>query len=340
MTRIDCDIAVLGSGFGGTLLAIVARKLGYSVALLERTAATRDFAIGESSTPLADFKLAAIAATFGLDWLKPFAKYGSWKTRYPDIRCGPKRGFSFFRHEPNRSFSPHGANANSLLVAANPDEPRTDTHWFRADIDAHLVRRTVDAEVVFLDHLEIDCLRHECGWHLSGKRPDKAVSVRAGVMIDATGDGQLFGHALGLETMPPSTLHTRSRACTAILPAWPAGRMSSKSRMARRRPRSTRSPAMPPHSTISWTAAGCGFCASMTASPVPAFRSIRPSIRSGPAKRRMPSGGDWSTHIPRLLASSPRSGPSGPSCARTGCSAVGVARRARLGFVASCRRFS
>src|SRR5579862_2754590 len=155
MTKLDCDIAILGSGFGGTLLALVARKLGYSVALLERGSHPR-FAIGESSTPLADFKLAAIAETFGLDWLKPFAKYGAWKTRYPDIRCGPKRGFSFFRHEPNHSFSPHEANANSLLVAASPDEPRADTHWFRADVDAYLVRRAVDAGVIFLDHLEID----------------------------------------------------------------------------------------------------------------------------------------------------------------------------------------
>ena len=58
MTKIDCDIAIVGSGFGGTLLAIIAQRLGRSAALLERGAHPR-FAIGESSTPLADFKLAA-----------------------------------------------------------------------------------------------------------------------------------------------------------------------------------------------------------------------------------------------------------------------------------------
>jgi FADH2 O2-dependent halogenase len=211
VSRIDCDLAIVGSGFGGTLLALIARKLGYGVALLERGSHPR-FAIGESSTPLADFKLAAIADQFGLDWLKPFAKYGAWKARYPEIRCGPKRGFSFFRHHPGRAFIPHASNANALLVAANPDEVRADTHWFRADFDAHLVERARQAGVAFLDQLQIDSLRHEHGWHMAGTRPDGAAQVRAGLLIDATGDGRLLARALGLESVPVSAFRTRSRA--------------------------------------------------------------------------------------------------------------------------------
>src|SRR5437764_5503241 len=121
MTTIDCDLAILGSGFGGTLLALVARKLGYSVALLERGSHPR-FAIGESSTPLADFKLAAIAERFGLDWLRPLAKYGSWKRAQPEIGCGLKRGFSFFRHQAGQPYRAHSDNGNALLVAASPDD--------------------------------------------------------------------------------------------------------------------------------------------------------------------------------------------------------------------------
>src|SRR6478672_2683730 len=130
MTRIDCDLAVLGSGFGGTLLALIARRLGLGVALLERGTHPR-FAIGESSTPLADFKLARIADHFGLDWLRPFSKYGTWKAAYPHLPCGLKRGFSFFRHNPGRPFEAGDRNANALLVAASPDDANSDTHWFR-----------------------------------------------------------------------------------------------------------------------------------------------------------------------------------------------------------------
>lgn len=44
------DIAVIGSGFGGSLMGMIARRLGRSVVLLERGRHPR-FSIGESSTP-------------------------------------------------------------------------------------------------------------------------------------------------------------------------------------------------------------------------------------------------------------------------------------------------
>ena len=157
MTNIACDLAIVGAGFGGTLLALIARKLGLSVALLERGMHPR-FAIGESSTPLADFKLARIADRFGLAWLRPFAKYGAWTATNPHVNRGLKRGFSFFRHESGRAFTPHPDNANALMVAASPDEARSDTHWFRADFDAFLVERAIAAGVTYLDRIEIHTL--------------------------------------------------------------------------------------------------------------------------------------------------------------------------------------
>jgi FADH2 O2-dependent halogenase len=211
MTQIDCDIAIIGSGFGGTLLALIARRLGYTVALLERGTHPR-FAIGESSTPLADFKLAAIAERFGLDWLRPFAKYGTWKATYPGVRCGMKRGFSFFRHVAGKRYTPNQANDNALLVAASLDDAHADTHWFRADFDAYLVGRAIEAGVAFLDQLEVHAVRHDHGWQVQGTRSAGAVEVRADFVIDATGDGQMLGRALGLESVPGTALRTRSRA--------------------------------------------------------------------------------------------------------------------------------
>ena len=46
----DCDLAIIGSGFGGSLLAMIAARLGYRVVLLERGRHPR-FAIGESASP-------------------------------------------------------------------------------------------------------------------------------------------------------------------------------------------------------------------------------------------------------------------------------------------------
>lgn len=212
MTRIDCDLAILGSGFGGTLLAIIARRLGFGTALIERGSHPR-FAIGESSTPLADFKLAAIADRFGLEWLRPFAKYGPWKATYPHVGCGLKRGFSFFRHERGQPYTPHPSNDNTLLVAASPADARSDTHWLRADFDAHLVNRAVEAGVPYLDRMDVQTLQHDDrGWHIEGTRPDGAVRIRAGMVIDATGNGQAVGRALGVPSVEASALRARSRA--------------------------------------------------------------------------------------------------------------------------------
>jgi tetracycline 7-halogenase / FADH2 O2-dependent halogenase len=211
MIQIGCDIAILGSGFGGTLLALIARRLGFTVALRERGTHPR-FAIGESSTPLADFKLAAIAERFGLDWLRPFTKYGTWKATYPNVRCGMKRGFSFFRHVAGQRFTPNHANDNALLVAASPENALADTHWLRADFDAHLVGRALDAGVAYLDRLEINAIRHELGWQVHGMRLAEAIELRAEFVIDATGDAQMLGRTLGLESVASAELRTRSRA--------------------------------------------------------------------------------------------------------------------------------
>jgi len=212
VTRFDSDLAILGSGFGGSLLAIIARKLGYSVVLLERGCHPR-FAIGESSTPLSNFKLTRIADHFGLDWLRPFARYGTWKTTYPHITCGLKRGFSFFRHERGQSFVAQRDNANSLLVSASPDNSDSDTQWLRSEFDAHVVARAVDAGVVYLEQCEVHNVRHDArGWELHGTRPDEAVHVHAPFLVDASGTGQVLADTLGIPPVAPAELRVRSRA--------------------------------------------------------------------------------------------------------------------------------
>src|SRR5436190_13688648 len=117
--KSDFDIAVVGSGFGGSLLAMIARRLGRSVILLERGRHPR-FAIGESSSPLANLLLEQLARRYDLPRLLPLTEYGKWQRTYPDIGCGLKRGFSFYAHETGRPFVPREDRSNELLVAASP----------------------------------------------------------------------------------------------------------------------------------------------------------------------------------------------------------------------------
>ena len=56
MSALDVDVAIVGGGFGGSLLALVLRRAGLRVALIDRGRHPR-FVIGESSTPIANLVL-------------------------------------------------------------------------------------------------------------------------------------------------------------------------------------------------------------------------------------------------------------------------------------------
>lgn len=149
------DLAIVGSGFGGSLTALVARRLGLDVILLERGTHPR-FAIGESSTPMSNILIETIARDFDLPRLAPFSRYGTWKKTYPEIGVGPKRGFSFYGHALDRPFTARGDRSDQLLAEASPHHDVADTHWYRPDLDHFLVREAVVAGVEYVDRVELD----------------------------------------------------------------------------------------------------------------------------------------------------------------------------------------
>ncbi|MFO1501749.1 MAG: hypothetical protein U1G07_25800 [Verrucomicrobiota bacterium] len=151
MKTLHFDLIVLGSGFGGSLLSMVARQLGRSVLLLERGAHPR-FAIGESSTPLANSLWEELSERYDLPRLRPLSKWGSWQQAYPEIGCGLKRGFSFFHHSAGQAFQSDAKRSNQLLVAASSRDEAADTHWYRPDFDHFLVREAQRLGVEYLDH--------------------------------------------------------------------------------------------------------------------------------------------------------------------------------------------
>ena len=81
------DIAVVGSGFAGSLLAMTAHRLGRSVILLEKGKHPR-FAIGESSTPLTNLLLEDLTTRYNLPALTPLAKWEPGNKRIPMLPAG------------------------------------------------------------------------------------------------------------------------------------------------------------------------------------------------------------------------------------------------------------
>ena len=196
----DVDLAIVGSGFGGSILAMVARRLGLRVALIERGRHPR-FAIGESSSPLAGILIEQLADRYDLPRLRPLAAFGAWQRAYPDLVCGLKRGFTYFKHEAGRPFAAAADRSNHLLVAASPHDEISDTHWLRSDVDTFLMREAVALGAEYADEVQLESLDWTAAGLavLGGRRRGAAFRVGARGVIDATGPRGFLSRALALQ---------------------------------------------------------------------------------------------------------------------------------------------
>lgn len=199
------QVAVVGSGFAGSLIARILATQGFSVVLLERGSHPR-FAIGESTTPLANLSLERIAKRYGLTDLYHLAAHGRWRQRYPDVRGGLKRGFTFYRHHPGEPL----ATSERLLVAASPDAFVSDSHWLRADVDHHLVREAIAGGVDYRDCAQLETVAFgDDGVRLSGHRHGMPFTVDVDFVIDASGPSGFLARQLRISSGLERT-HTRS----------------------------------------------------------------------------------------------------------------------------------
>jgi tetracycline 7-halogenase / FADH2 O2-dependent halogenase len=211
---VRVDVAIVGSGFAGSLLARALRAEGLRVALLERARHPR-FALGESSTPLANLSLERLALRYGLADLWELAAHGRWLESFPELRRGLKRGFTFYRQPAGARF--HGGERQGrLLVAASPDDAVADTHWLRADVDRHFAERAVAEGALLIEGVESLLLElddHGVELALGGPgdehsgagepaRPRTTSRLRCDFLVDASGGGAFLARALGIPEHP------------------------------------------------------------------------------------------------------------------------------------------
>lgn len=191
------DVAIVGSGFAGSLLARLLARRGRSVVLVERGHHPR-FALGESSTPLAAIALERLARRYGLPDLADFGTWGRWQARQPELGCGLKRGFTFYGHRRGELYRNSERDERRLLVAASPNDAVADVHWLRADVDARFVRRAVEEGVTLLDRTAVLEVESAVGGvRLAARREGELLDLRARFVVDASGPAAVVARALG-----------------------------------------------------------------------------------------------------------------------------------------------
>lgn len=198
VTKTDFDLAVIGSGFAGTLTCLIARRLGLRVALIERGRHPR-FVIGESSTPLADILWTELTRRYELPKLAPLAKWGPWQRETPQLACGLKRGFTFYHHTAGQPFGDDAERSRQLLVAASSRDETADTHWYRPDFDAFLVNQAVAEGVEYFDRTGLTSVEFSpAAVALDGTRLGQTVRMTARFLADASGPRGFLFRQLGL----------------------------------------------------------------------------------------------------------------------------------------------
>jgi FADH2 O2-dependent halogenase len=230
MPVLSPDVLILGSGFGGSLLALILARAGKSVVMVDRSRHPR-FAIGESSTPLADRTLAQMADRYQLPELRPLCHWGSWKREYPDLLCGKKRGFTYFDQTSADDVSIENFDERRLLVSASINDEYSDTHWLRSDIDQFIFRLANTAGVVTFQNCIYQLEADGDAWILKVSSSDEpalsnasmcvetlesfgAYLVKAPFVVDATGSSKGILSTLGIADQTAS-LKTHSRSLFA-----------------------------------------------------------------------------------------------------------------------------
>lgn len=187
-TRNSFDIVILGSGFGGSLLAAILSKSGQSVCLIDKGSHPR-FAIGESSTPAADMILHSLATKYGLDEFLPLCQFRSWRETYPDLRCGCKRGFSYFWHGATEGYSSTENHQNELFVAASASRDVADTQWYREDVDQFFCEQAVKNGATLFNRTNVTGFQRRLNgnWQIHLECEQGSKHIDCNFIVDATG---------------------------------------------------------------------------------------------------------------------------------------------------------
>lgn len=190
------DVAVLGSGMSGSIMAAILAKQGVSVLLLDGETHPR-FAVGESTIPHTSLLISLLAEKYGMPELE--------HTVHPDrladhvcTTCGVKRTFGFAYHRPGETYD----RREGLQFGTSAKD---EHHWFRQDIDSYLFHLAVHYGAVPRQRTKVTSLEiDQQGVRLELSNGEK---VSARYLIDGTGYRSVVAERYDLREKPTRFKH-------------------------------------------------------------------------------------------------------------------------------------
>lgn len=190
------DVAILGSGLSGSMLAAVLAKKGVKVILIDSDSHPR-FAVGESTIPHTSLLISLLAEKYGMPEIEHIV-YPDRLADHVSTTCGIKRSFGFAYHREGQIYD---SREGLQFGTSSKDE----NHWFRQDIDAYLFHLAVRNGAVPRQKTKVTSLEIDGdGVQLKTSAGEE---IRARYLVDGTGFKSVVADRFGLRETPTRLKH-------------------------------------------------------------------------------------------------------------------------------------
>ncbi|MEZ0095322.1 NAD(P)/FAD-dependent oxidoreductase [Streptacidiphilus sp. EB129] len=196
------DVAILGAGIAGSILAAILARNGVSTVLVDAGTHPR-FAVGESTIPYTSVMLRILAARYRVPEIANLSHFSTMRGKVSS-NTGQKKNFGFVYHREGRSQDPREINQFVIPAALS-----TESHMFRQDTDTYMFNVAVRYGAVprlasRVTDVEVD-----------GAGVTLAVAggpeIRARYVVDAGGHSSPLAAKFGLrDAIPQQRTHSRA----------------------------------------------------------------------------------------------------------------------------------
>src|ERR1051325_265909 len=195
-TKHDFDVAILGNGLSGSLLATILGKKGVSTVLIDAEQHPR-FAVGESTIPHTSLLISVLAEKYDLPELDDLVD-ANGLAKNVCTTCGIKRHFGYVYHRPGQTYD----RKEGLQFGTSA---RDENHWFRQDIDAYLHTLAVHYGAVPRQKTKVTGIEiNQRGVTLQTSAGE---AIRARYLVDGTGYRSILADHFGLRENPTRLKH-------------------------------------------------------------------------------------------------------------------------------------